>query len=121
MDLREIMWEVEDWMHLDQDRNEWLFLVNEVRKLRGPWNASTTVRWLKFGNQFLTNKLTNTQARRPMKYKFGRRRLFYERRKRDKNVLGPREWMNEWKVTTMIRFCALPLRWSVNEGIELFW
>jgi hypothetical protein len=34
MDLREIGWEVVDWMHLAQDRDQWLALVNTVVK---PW------------------------------------------------------------------------------------
>jgi hypothetical protein len=30
LDLREIGWEVMDWMHLAQDRNQWQVLVNTV-------------------------------------------------------------------------------------------
>jgi hypothetical protein len=34
MDLREIGWEVVDWMHLAQDRNQWRALVNTfIKKL----------------------------------------------------------------------------------------
>jgi hypothetical protein len=36
MDLREIMWEVGDWMHLAQDRNQWRAVVNKVMNLRLP-------------------------------------------------------------------------------------
>jgi hypothetical protein len=31
-----IDWECVDWIHLDQDRNEWRFLVNTVMNLRVP-------------------------------------------------------------------------------------
>jgi len=34
MDLREIVWERADWIHLAQDRDEWWVLVDTVRKLR---------------------------------------------------------------------------------------
>jgi hypothetical protein len=34
MDLGEIGWEVVDWMHLAQDRNQWRAVVNTVMKLR---------------------------------------------------------------------------------------
>jgi hypothetical protein len=30
MDLKDIGWEVVDWMHLDQDRNQWWDVVNTV-------------------------------------------------------------------------------------------
>jgi hypothetical protein len=30
MDLREIGWDVVDWMHLAQDRDQWRALVNKV-------------------------------------------------------------------------------------------
>jgi len=30
MDVKEIRWEVVDWMHLAQDRNQWRALVNTV-------------------------------------------------------------------------------------------
>jgi hypothetical protein len=36
MDLREIGWEGVDWMHLDQDSDQWQALVNIVRNLRVP-------------------------------------------------------------------------------------
>jgi hypothetical protein len=35
MDLREIGWEVVDWMHLNQDRNQWRIVVNTVMKHKG--------------------------------------------------------------------------------------
>jgi len=34
MDLREIGWEVVDWMHMDQDRGLWCAVVNTVTNLR---------------------------------------------------------------------------------------
>jgi hypothetical protein len=36
MDLREIWWEVVDWMHLAQDRDQWRILVNAVMNIRDP-------------------------------------------------------------------------------------
>jgi hypothetical protein len=36
IDLWEIGWEVEDWMHLAQDRDRWLVLVNMVMNLQVP-------------------------------------------------------------------------------------
>jgi len=36
MDLREIGWEVVDWMHLAQDRDQWWALVNMVMNLQVP-------------------------------------------------------------------------------------
>jgi hypothetical protein len=33
MDLKEAGWEVVDWMHLAQDRNQWHALVNTVMNL----------------------------------------------------------------------------------------
>jgi hypothetical protein len=36
MDLREIGWEGVDWMHLDQDRDQWRAVVNAVMNLRVP-------------------------------------------------------------------------------------
>jgi hypothetical protein len=38
-DLREIMWEVVDWMHMTQDRVEWWAVVNTVMNLRVPQKA----------------------------------------------------------------------------------
>jgi hypothetical protein len=36
LDLREIWWEVVDWIHLAQDRDQWRFLVKTVMSLRYP-------------------------------------------------------------------------------------
>jgi hypothetical protein len=36
MTLKEIVWEVMDWIHIVQDRDEWCALVNTVMKLRIP-------------------------------------------------------------------------------------
>jgi hypothetical protein len=36
MDLREIVWEVVDWMHLALDRDQWRVLMNTVMNLRVP-------------------------------------------------------------------------------------
>jgi hypothetical protein len=36
MDLREIGWDVMDWMELVQYRDQWRALVNKVMKLRVP-------------------------------------------------------------------------------------
>jgi hypothetical protein len=51
MDFREIGWEVSDWIHLIQDRDQWRSLVNTVMNLRGPQN---------FGN-FLTRELCSME------------------------------------------------------------
>jgi hypothetical protein len=32
MDLRQIPWEVVDWIHLVQDRDQWRALVNTIMK-----------------------------------------------------------------------------------------
>jgi hypothetical protein len=34
MDLREIVWEVVDWIHLGQHRNQWRAVVNTVMNFR---------------------------------------------------------------------------------------
>jgi hypothetical protein len=34
MDLRETGWEIVDWIHLAQDRDQWQAVVNTVMKLR---------------------------------------------------------------------------------------
>jgi len=34
MDLREIGWEVVDWIHLAEDRDQWRALVNAIMNLR---------------------------------------------------------------------------------------
>jgi hypothetical protein len=36
MDIREKKWEVVDWIHLAQDRNQWRVLVNMVKNLWVP-------------------------------------------------------------------------------------
>jgi hypothetical protein len=36
MDLRKMLWEDVDWMHLAQDRDQWRGGVNTVMKLRAP-------------------------------------------------------------------------------------
>jgi hypothetical protein len=36
IDLREIRWNVTDWICLAQDREEWRTLVNTVMNLRAP-------------------------------------------------------------------------------------
>jgi hypothetical protein len=36
MDVREIGWEDSDWIHLTQDRYQWLTVVNTVMNLRVP-------------------------------------------------------------------------------------
>jgi hypothetical protein len=35
-DLREIVWEVVDWMYLDQDREHWRVIMNTVMNFRFP-------------------------------------------------------------------------------------
>jgi hypothetical protein len=35
-DLREIRWEIVGWIHLAQDRDQWLAVVNMVMNLRVP-------------------------------------------------------------------------------------
>jgi hypothetical protein len=39
MDLSEIEWEVVDWVHLTQDRDQWRALLKTVMDFRGPWNV----------------------------------------------------------------------------------
>jgi len=39
VDLRETEWEVMDWMHLPQDRDQWRGYVNMVMNFRDPWKA----------------------------------------------------------------------------------
>jgi len=36
MDVREVGWEGVDWMHLDQDRDQWWALVKTVMNIRFP-------------------------------------------------------------------------------------
>jgi hypothetical protein len=39
MDLTEIGWKDVDWMHLTQDRDQWLDILNTVMNLRVPRKA----------------------------------------------------------------------------------
>jgi hypothetical protein len=39
MDLREIVWEGVEWMHLAQDRDQWWAVVNTVMSLRAPYKT----------------------------------------------------------------------------------
>jgi len=39
MDLRELGWEVDDWIHLAQNRNQWRGFVNTVMNLPVPQRA----------------------------------------------------------------------------------
>jgi hypothetical protein len=39
VDLKEIVWEVVDWIHLAQDRNQWRFLVNMLENFPFLQNA----------------------------------------------------------------------------------
>jgi len=39
MDLRETGWEGVDWMHLAQDMDQWLAVVNTVMKIRVPYKV----------------------------------------------------------------------------------
>jgi hypothetical protein len=43
MDLREIGWEVVDWINLAQDRDQWRTLANTVMKLRLPYKAENSL------------------------------------------------------------------------------
>jgi hypothetical protein len=36
MELREIMWEAVSWMHLAQDRDQWLAVLNTLMIIRVP-------------------------------------------------------------------------------------
>jgi hypothetical protein len=36
MDLREIVWDGEDWMHVSQDRDQWWALLNVIMNLQVP-------------------------------------------------------------------------------------
>jgi hypothetical protein len=36
MDLREIEWEVVDWIYLAQEKDQWLAVVNTIVNLRVP-------------------------------------------------------------------------------------
>jgi hypothetical protein len=39
MDLTETGWDVVDWMHLAQGKNQWLAVANKVMNLRVPLKA----------------------------------------------------------------------------------
>jgi hypothetical protein len=39
IDLREIGWDVMDWIYLAQDRDQWRAVVNAVMNLRVPYDA----------------------------------------------------------------------------------
>jgi hypothetical protein len=36
MDVREVWWKCVDWMHVDQDRDQWRAVVSTVINLRVP-------------------------------------------------------------------------------------
>jgi hypothetical protein len=36
LDLTELIWEIVDWIHVAQDRDQWRALVNTVMNLRVP-------------------------------------------------------------------------------------
>jgi hypothetical protein len=40
MDLKEIVWEVVNWIHLAQDRDQWQAVVNTVMNVRVPLNVA---------------------------------------------------------------------------------
>jgi hypothetical protein len=44
LDLREIGWDVVDWMDMAQDRDQWRALVNTVLNIRVPYNAGKFLR-----------------------------------------------------------------------------
>jgi hypothetical protein len=39
MDVREIGWKGVDWLHLDQDRDQWLAVMNTIMNVRVPYKA----------------------------------------------------------------------------------
>jgi hypothetical protein len=39
MDLKEIRWEIVEWIHLIQDGNKWQAVVNTVMNLRVPYKV----------------------------------------------------------------------------------
>jgi hypothetical protein len=41
MDVKEIVWEVVDWMHLAQDRVQWRVVGNTEMNLRVPYKAES--------------------------------------------------------------------------------
>jgi hypothetical protein len=49
MDLREMGWDVMDWIDLAQDRDQWRVLVNAVKNLRVPKNAGKFLSSCKIG------------------------------------------------------------------------
>jgi hypothetical protein len=40
MDLREIGWDIVDWIHLAYNRGQWQALVNRVMNLHFPYNVN---------------------------------------------------------------------------------
>jgi hypothetical protein len=48
MDLREVGWEIVDWIHLSQDRDQWWTLVNTCE------HSNATMGFIKSGNFFFT-------------------------------------------------------------------
>jgi hypothetical protein len=42
VDLREIGYEGVDWMHLDQDRDQWWAVVNTVMNIRVPYRRGVS-------------------------------------------------------------------------------
>jgi len=66
MDLREIGWEGVDWIHLDQDRDQWRALVNTVMKLRVPYKAgnflNSLVTFKSLRRTLLPGVISNTQT-----------------------------------------------------------
>jgi hypothetical protein len=55
MDLREIGWEIVDWMHLAQDRDHWLALVNTVMNFQG--NFLTSLVTVSFSRRTLLHEV----------------------------------------------------------------
>jgi len=43
MDLREVLWEVGDWIRVSQNRNSWRALSNAVMNLRAPLKVGTSL------------------------------------------------------------------------------
>jgi len=58
MDLGKIGWEVVEWVHLAQNREQWRAIVSMVMNLRVPEKAEN----------FLTNSVTVSFSRRTLPY-----------------------------------------------------